>query len=75
MGLYDETVKVAKLYLGPAADRFMTRQVTGHLNKTGPELVAGDLEELAKWCYVSGRLVMPDERAKEFSEAVKKVKG
>ena len=74
MSLYDDVVKIAKLYLGPAAERFVTRQVSSHLNKAVTELAAGDLEELAKWCFVSGRLVMPEERAKEFGEAIKKIK-
>ena len=74
MRLYDDVVKVAKLYLGPAAERFINRQLSTHLNKAASELTAGDMEELAKWCFVSGRLVMPEERAKEFGEAVKKIK-
>lgn len=75
VSLYDDVVKIAKLYLGPAAERFVTRQVSSHLNKAVTELTAGDLEELAKWCFVSGRLVMPEERAKQFGEEVKKIKG
>lgn len=74
MSLHDDVIKVAKLYLGPAAERFVNRQISGHLNKTASELIATDLEDLARWCYVSGRLVMPEERAKEFGEAVKKIK-
>ena len=75
MSLHDDVVGVAKLYLGPAAERFVNRQVTGHLNKAvSSELTASDLEELAKWCWLSGRLVMPEERAKEFGERVRKLK-
>ena len=74
MSLHDDVIKVAKLYLGPAAERFVNRQISGHLNKTASELTAADLEDLARWCYVSGRLVMPEERAKEFGEAVRKIK-
>lgn len=75
MSLHNSVIGVAKLYLGPAAERFVNRQITGHLNKAvSSELAAGDLEELAKWCYLSGRLVMPEERAKEFGEAVRKLK-
>jgi hypothetical protein len=75
VSLYDDVVKIAKLYLGPAAERFVTRQVSSHLNKAVTELTTGDLEELAKWCFVSGRLVMPEERAKQFGEEVRKIKG
>jgi len=74
VSLHDDVVKVAKLYLGPAAERFVDRQISGHLNKTASEMIAGDLEALATWCFVSGGLVMPEERAKEFGEAVKKIK-
>jgi len=74
VSLRDDVVKIAKLYLGPAAERFVDRQISGHLNKTASELTTGDLEELGRWCYVSGRLVMPEERAKEFGEAVRVIK-
>lgn len=74
MSLEEDVVKIARLYLGPAAERFVNRQITGHLNKTASDLTVGDIDELAKWCYVSGRLVMPEERAKEFGEAVRKIK-
>lgn len=75
MSMYDDVIEIAKRYMGPAAERFVNRQITGHLNKAvSSELAAGDLEELAKWCFVSGRLVMSEERAKEFGERVRKLK-
>ena len=74
MSLHDDAVKVAKIYMGPAAEKFINRQISSHLNKTASELTGADLEELAKWCYVSGRLVMPEDRAKEFGQAVKAIR-
>ena len=74
MRQYDGVLGVAKLYLGPAAVAFVDRQLTAHLNTTPDNLTAQQLEELAKWCYVSGKLVMDEAKAKEFSEKVKAVK-
>jgi hypothetical protein len=69
--LYDEVVEVAKTYIGPVAERFVARQVTSHLNLTVERLEAQHLEELGKWCYLSGRLIMEEARAQEFAGRVK----
>ena len=74
MSLYDEVVEVAKPYLGPAAERFVSRQIAGHLNIEENQLAVHNLEELARWCYVSGKLVMTEDEAQEFSSKVKNLK-
>ena len=74
MSLYDEVVAVAKPYLGPAAERFVRRQITGHLDIEETQLAAHNLEELARWCYISGKLIMADDQAQEFGNKVKALK-
>jgi hypothetical protein len=74
LSLYDDVVELAKPYLGPASERFVSRQITGHLKIEESQLSAQDLEELAKWCYVSGKLVMDDDEAREFSSKVQALK-
>ena len=74
VSLYDDVVELAKPYLGPAAERFVSRQITGHLSIEESQLTRQHLEELAKWCYVSGKLIIPDDRARELSGKVKSLK-
>ena len=75
MTLYDQVLNVARDYMGPSAERFVVRQLNGHLNIEPHQLTGHHLEELAKWCYTSGKLIMRDERAQEFSNKVKALKG
>jgi hypothetical protein len=74
VSLYNDVVELAKPYLGPAAERFIGRQISGHLNIEESQLAAQHLEELARWCYVSGKLIMGEDEAQEFSNKVKALK-
>ena len=75
MALYDDVIDVAKSYLGPAAKKFVDRQISGHLDiGDGSQLAAGHLDELAKWCFTSGKLLMDEAKAQEFSDKVKALK-
>lgn len=74
MTLYDDIVTVAKDYMGPTAARFVDRQLSGHLKMEPYQLNRHHLEELAKWCYTSGRLVMREERAQEFSNRIQRLR-
>ncbi|MDY6835169.1 MAG: hypothetical protein SVY53_10265 [Chloroflexota bacterium] len=74
MALYDEVVDIAKVYLGPAADKFVTRQIRTHLNIESSQLSKQHLDELAHWCNISGALAMSEEKAMEFSNKVKALK-
>ena len=58
--LYDKVVKITNVYLGPAADRFMSRQVENHLNKEPDELTQEDLVNLIAWIKVSVSLLTED---------------
>lgn len=71
MAIYDDVVNLGKGYLGPAAKKFVDRQISGHLDVDASQLATNHMEELAKWCYTSGKLLMDDAKAQEFSNKVK----
>ena len=71
MALCDDVINVAKTYMGPAADRFVSRQVSQHLDITVETLSNQHLPELAKWIFISGKLLMDEAKAQEFSDKVK----
>lgn len=71
MGLYDDVVNLAKTYMGPAAQKFVDRQIKGHLAVDKSQLERDHLDELARWCYTSGKLLMDEGKAQEFSQKVK----
>ncbi|HVI60686.1 MAG TPA: hypothetical protein VM535_00865 [Candidatus Saccharimonadales bacterium] len=58
--LYDQVVQVTRVYLGPAADRFIARQVQNHLGKDPSELSVKDLTKLIDWIQISVSLLTED---------------
>ncbi len=70
MALYDDALNVARHYLGPAAEKFMTRQIERVPDADIHSLGSQHLEQLAKWCLSSGKLIMGESKAKDFSEKV-----
>jgi len=71
VSLYDDVVGVARMYMGPAAHRFMNREVTVNLGLQEAQLDATHLQELAQLCYKSSRMFMPDDKARQFGEKIK----
>jgi hypothetical protein len=59
---YDEVVNITKDYLGPAAERFISKQVTFHLKKEPQELAKTDLPKLTEWIRVSIALLTEDSK-------------
>lgn len=57
---YDRVVRITYIYLGPAADRFVTRQIANHLAKRPDELNAEDLPELINWIRLAMGFLTPD---------------
>lgn len=55
--LYKKVVQVTHIYLGPAADRFIARQVQNHLHKAPDELSQDDLLQLIDWIRVAVSLL------------------
>lgn len=58
--VYDQVVQVTHVYLGPAADRFIARQVENHLHKSPAELTQDDLLGLIDWIQVVVSLLTDD---------------
>lgn len=59
--LYDEVVNITYQYLGPAADRFVVRQIRNHLQKDPSELKRKDLRQLIDWIQLAMRLISNDD--------------
>ncbi len=74
MSLYDNILNVARPYLGPAAEKFISRQIGQHLSIDAQKIASQQLDELAKWCLISGKLIMDESKAQEFSQKVKALK-
>jgi hypothetical protein len=65
MAIYKSVVEIVTPYLGLGAQRFVERQVRTHLGIPPEELEVKNLDELAKWCLVSGKLILQDDKAAE----------
>jgi hypothetical protein len=72
--LYDEVVRVTHIYLGPAADRFIARQVQNHLKKKPENLSTDDLKRLIDWIRVAVSLITEDsEIIEEYTTQLEKL--
>lgn len=58
--LFDQVVAVTHEYLGPAADRFIARQVVNHLQKTPESLQSQDMPALIDWLKLSMAFLTED---------------
>jgi hypothetical protein len=63
--LYAEIVGITQEYLGPAAERFVTRQITFHLQKLPHDVAKEDLTQFAESSKVTLSLLTEDEQAVE----------
>jgi hypothetical protein len=63
--IYDQVVRITHVYLGPAADRFISRQVQNHLHKQPEELTNDDLSKLIDWIRVAVSLITEDSEIVE----------
>ncbi len=69
--IYEQAVNITSDYLGPAADRFLTRQMIFHLKKKPAELTRDDIPQLAEWVKVSIAILTEDHKmVNEFSERI-----
>jgi len=63
--LYDSVIRVTHVYLGPAADRFINRQIQNHLQKAPEALTAPDLLKLVDWVRLAVSLLTDDDEVVE----------
>jgi hypothetical protein len=72
--LYDKVVRVTNVYLGPAADRFIARQVQNHLHKPPEDLSRADLVKLIDWIRVAVSLLTDDsEIVEEYASQLERL--
>lgn len=60
MTIYEQTVAITSSYLGPAAERFVDRQIQNHLAKPPTELTATDLIKLIDWIRIAVSFLTED---------------
>lgn len=58
--LYQQLIKTTHAYLGPAAERFIIRQINNHLQKTPEEITRNDLKKLLDWIRIAVSLITAD---------------
>jgi hypothetical protein len=59
--LYNSVVEVTKDYLGPAAGRFIDRQIVNHLDKKPGKLNSEDMKKLTEWIKVAFSILTDDQ--------------
>jgi hypothetical protein len=60
--VYNCVVEITHQYLGPAADRFIARQVNNHLKKDPEKITKNDLSHLIDWIRVAVSLFSDDRK-------------
>jgi hypothetical protein len=63
--IYDQSVRITHAYLGPAAGRFVDRQVRNHLNKEPEDMTAKDLKHLIEWIRIAVSFLTSDAQVVE----------
>jgi len=74
--VYRQAVDITRDYLGPAAERFLSRQITFHLKKDPRYLTNSDIPGLAEWVKVSIAILSEDRKmVDEFSKRIMSLAG
>lgn len=60
--LYQNLLAVTTDYLGPAARRFVDRQIDSHLRKSPEDITKKDIKTLADWSKISMSLLTNDKQ-------------
>jgi hypothetical protein len=72
--VYQQALLITRDYLGPAAERFISRQIHFHLHKTPEMLTKEDIPEFAAWVKVSIEVLTDDnEMVDDFTERILKL--
>lgn len=69
--LYDKVVRITNVYLGPAAERFVGRQVRNHLHKEPQDISETDLRNLLDW--VRGAVSLLTENGEIVDEYIEQL--
>jgi hypothetical protein len=69
---YRKVVAVTDQYLGPAAERFVDRQVYNHLKKDPEKLAESDLEQLVDWIRIAFAFLTEDSKlVDEYTDSLR----
>ena len=69
--IYQQALIITKDYLGPAAERFISRQIVFHLQKRPEQLSKKDIPQLAEWVKVSIAILTEDKQmVDDFSKRI-----
>ncbi len=60
--LYLDVLDITSSYLGPAAQRFIDRQITSHLDKEPDEITHKDVKKLVDWSRAALVLLTDDKK-------------
>lgn len=60
--LYHKIVEVTYEYLGPAAERFVIREIESHLNKKPEDITKEDITKLHDWSRLAIALLTEDAK-------------
>lgn len=60
LSLLDQILEISQDYLGPAADRFIDRQISTHLKKRPEKITSQDIYKLIDWIKLSFALLTND---------------
>lgn len=72
--LYDKIVRITHVYLGPAADRFIDRQIHNHLHKAPQDISISDLDKLIDWIRAAVSFLTEDsEIVEEYTNELEKL--
>lgn len=61
--IYEGVLAITSEYLGPAAQRFVDRQIENHLEKSPKDIGASDIKKLTQWSCMSMALITDDKNA------------
>jgi hypothetical protein len=62
---YEQVVRITHEYLGPAAERFISRQIRNHLHTEPRDMTKKDLSRLIEWIRLAMSLLTADSRIVE----------
>ncbi|CAN5367715.1 hypothetical protein BH09PAT4_BH09PAT4_05440 [soil metagenome] len=72
--IYEEVVRISRVYLGPAAERFIDRQIKNHLDKQPENLQANDIHKLIDWIRLAVSFLTEDgDLVEEYVHQLKQI--
>lgn len=70
MAYYDNVLSICEKYMSGGGKKFLDRQIKSHLKKDPEAVASADKTDLAKWCRVSGALLVGEDKAKQLESDI-----